>query len=103
MASNGLGQEVRVMATQNLTQADRDKLLIEISGTVRGMSETVRRPDRAIYGNGQPGLVDRVSHLEQGQKDCPARKRNWLAIVATSAAVVSAIGCIGAVVVALLG
>ena len=51
---------------------------------------------KAVFGNGQPGLITRVTQVETKQKDCqdaraaePANRSNWIALAAL---VVCAIG-----------
>jgi hypothetical protein len=45
---------------------------------------------KAIFGNGRAGLIERMDVLETRQEECPARRRNWLAIGAFVVSVVTA-------------
>jgi hypothetical protein len=50
-----------------MTNDERDRLLLEIHSTVHTTKEDVRRHDRTLYGNGQPGLCTRLKELEMKQ------------------------------------
>jgi hypothetical protein len=43
---------------------DRDKMIIEIHAAVHGLIDEVKRHDKSLYGNGQPGLIHRFDVLE---------------------------------------
>ena len=47
---------------------------------------------KAVIGNGRPGLLDRVTVIEQVQAACPARKWSQPSVVVALAAV--AVACI---------
>lgn len=44
-----------------------------IDCTLARIDATVTRLDRAVNGNGKPGLLDRTTVIEERQSSCPAR------------------------------
>jgi hypothetical protein len=52
--------------------SDRE-LLLDLHGKISTVLDTVHRHDRALHGNGRPGLVQRVDLLDERQQTCPAR------------------------------
>ncbi len=48
--------------------------LAEIAAKLEALDGHVQSLDRAIRGNGQEGLANRLTTLETRQDDCPARK-----------------------------
>ena len=82
--------------------AETQKLILETHASVKVVQDQNQRLERAILGNGRPGLVDRVSLLEERQSSCPAREnvtfavRNGKAIlwVAVASVLVGALACV---------
>lgn len=61
--------------------ADNETLIREIYADVREIKTKLDRDYAALYGNGHPGLLDRVSNLEQEfklMKDKRKWYREWL-------------------------
>lgn len=55
-----------------MTVEDR-KMLRETHDAVLGMTQMVRDHHVTLFGNGRPGLRDRVLTIEQAREACPAR------------------------------
>lgn len=53
-----------------MTEGQKTDLLIKVST----QTEQIHK---AIFGNGQKGLIDRVTVIETQQLNCPARNRSW--------------------------
>ena len=47
-----------------MTDAERDALLIRMDSALEAIREKVEEDRRALRGNGQPGLIERVTRLE---------------------------------------
>ena len=47
-----------------MTNDERDKILLEIRGLLKGLEKDISRHDKTLYGNGQPGICSRVQTLE---------------------------------------
>ncbi len=47
-----------------MTDEERDRLLIEIRSDIKYIHAALERDYKHIHGNGQPGLLSRVQHLE---------------------------------------
>ena len=47
-----------------MTNDERDAILLEIRGTLKGIEKDIARHDKTLYGNGQPGVCARVQSLE---------------------------------------
>ena len=50
-----------------MTDAERDELLIRLDERTRKIASDLKDDYRALYGNGKPGLVERVQKLEDWQ------------------------------------
>jgi hypothetical protein len=59
---------------QKTTQATHD---VVIAGQARDEARDKRLSDleKTVNGNGQPGVVKRLTVVEESQKHCPARKQ----------------------------
>jgi len=62
---------------------DRDKLLEEISAKVGDIHSTMKlhtdilaRHDKSLYGNGNPGICQRVDTIDTLQQECRKGQRN---------------------------
>jgi len=60
--------------------AETQKLILETHASVKVVQDQTQRLERAMLGNGRPGLVDRVSLLEERQSSCPARENVTFAV-----------------------
>ncbi len=47
-----------------MTDAERDELLIRLDERTKKIKDDLEDDYRVLYGNGQPGLLDRVQKLE---------------------------------------
>ena len=56
-----------------MTNDDRDARIIEMHADMKCVKELAIRHDHSLYGNGRPGLCQRMEQLEIQQRDCPAR------------------------------
>lgn len=61
---------------ETMTNPERDKLIRETHEAVTVLVATVKRHDKALYGNGQPGLCKDFTKVQTAQLECPARKSN---------------------------
>jgi len=57
-----------------MTDAQRDKYIMEIHAKVSVIEGLAARHDQTLYGNGQPGVCKRLDQMEIQQRDCPARE-----------------------------
>lgn len=48
-----------------MTDSERDNLITEIHTDVQVMKSKLEHDFRALYGNGHPGLIDRVADIEK--------------------------------------
>lgn len=58
---------------RNSITAEERQMLVEMHGDIKSLMGLVKRHDHSLYGNGQPGLCQRVQEMEHNQRDCPAR------------------------------
>lgn len=56
-----------------MSDAERDRLLLEIHSAVAVVASKVDDHHTALFGNGSPGVKARVQTLEDDQRQCPAR------------------------------
>jgi len=49
---------------------EADKILVEINGRLGGIEANVKDIRHSLYGNGQPGMVTRLSRLEHQHNTC---------------------------------
>ena len=61
---------------ETMTNPERDKLIRETHEAVTVLVSTVKRHDKTLYGNGQPGLCKDFTKVQTAQLECPARKSN---------------------------
>jgi hypothetical protein len=54
-----------------MTEKDKNDIIVKTADRVESIY-------KAIYGNGKPGLLDRMTSVEIKQSTCPARNRDWL-------------------------
>lgn len=47
-----------------MTNDERDEILLEIRGMLKGLEKDINRHEKTLYGNGQPGICSRVQTLE---------------------------------------
>ena len=77
-----------------MTNAERDKMIRETHTAVTLVVSKVGDLAQTVYGNGQPGLKDRVKSLEVKQDECPARiahqRDNKMFVVAVCSMLVAA-------------
>ena len=59
---------------------DTTRLILETHSAMQVIQERTERLDRAVCGNGRPGLLDRVGLLEERQETCPARENVSFAV-----------------------
>lgn len=52
-----------------MTNDERDELLLEIRGMLKGLEKDIGRHEKTLYGNGQPGLCQQVQELKDYQKN----------------------------------
>lgn len=57
-----------------MTNEDRDNRIIEMHADIRVIRTAIERHDHVLYGNGQPGICQRLQTVEQVHGDCPARQ-----------------------------
>ncbi len=53
-----------------MTDEERDELLIRLDERTKKIKDDLEDDYRALYGNGQPGLLDRVKMLEDWRLAC---------------------------------
>ena len=63
-----------------MTDAERDELLIRLDERTKKIASDLENDYKALYGNGQPGLVSRVQKLEDW-KDSKQKHYGTLACV----------------------
>lgn len=53
-----------------MTKDERQKLdrILEELGEIKGYLERVKLHDKALYGNGQPGIQERLTKIEESRK-----------------------------------
>jgi len=84
-------------------RSDRE-LLLMTSAHIAQMAEQITRIEKAVFGNGRPGLVSRMDIIETG---CAARKAqarpiDWGSVAKVATITTTAIGGIVAAVLQLL-
>jgi hypothetical protein len=78
---------------ETMTNPERDKLIRETHEAVTVLVATVKRHDKTLYGNGQPGLCKDFTEVQTAQRECPARKANQPATkIALGAMILAGIG-----------
>lgn len=77
-----------------LTAQKRDELLLEMHSSLSTVIDNSERHDKALFGNGKPGLCEEFTelktkvsaHLEESSPDAKAnkiqKKGNWIQIAA---------------------
>lgn len=65
-----------------LTPKERDALLIRIDERLEHVGAALARDYQALYGNGRPGLVERVRELEARRDQSDRFGRKYGALVA---------------------
>lgn len=65
-----------------LTDRERDTLLIRMDERLKNMEEALGRDYKCLYGNGQPGLLQRVQQLENFHTNENGFLRRFGAIIA---------------------
>lgn len=78
-----------------MTDAERDELLIRLDERTRKITEELDADFRALYGNGKPGLVERVQKIEDWQA---ARQHHWGAAAAVIGFIINAAVAVYAIV-----
>jgi hypothetical protein len=84
-----------------MTNEERDKHLMEMHADIREIKGLVIRHDHSLYGNGRPGLCQRMDQVEIQQRDCPARanmsagmRSNRIAVVGVIMSVIMSVAAI---------
>ena len=77
-----------------LTPAQRDELLIRIDERLKTIDERLDGGERTLYGNGKPGLVERVQKLEDEHE---AQKRHHGNLIIGIGLLVEAAGVVYAI------
>ena len=83
-----------------MTDTKRDELFMEMHSQLTSLCDGVKHLHHAINGNGKPGLLDRMTVIEERQSSCPAReayktgniaqsRANWLSAGALAVAALS--------------
>ncbi len=62
-----------------MTNEERDRLLMEIHTAVHSNTEVLKRHEKELFGNGRPGLSQRVDIMETCAK---TKKESMTSIVA---------------------
>jgi hypothetical protein len=57
-----------------MTDARRDQVMMEMHSSLSTLIAAVAKVETAINGNGKPGLLDRMTVIEERQAACPARQ-----------------------------
>lgn len=65
-----------------LTDRERDTLLIRMDERMKNIEEALGRDYKCLYGNGQPGLLQRVQQLENYHANENGFLRRFGAIIA---------------------
>lgn len=71
-----------------LTDRERDQLLIRMDEHVKNIEDALGRDYKCLYGNGKPGLIERVQQLEnyhQNENKFTRRAGTIIAWLATTA------------------
>ncbi len=81
-----------------MSNDERDEYIKSSHDILMKLEPMVLAHDKSLYGNGQPGAVDRITVIETTQKECqkrtavaPSVRSNWIALAAL---IVCAIGII---------
>jgi len=77
-----------------MTDSERDELLIRLDERTKKIKDDLETDFHALYGNGKPGLVERVQKLEDWQA---ARQHHYGMIVAAVGIIVNTIGVLYAI------
>ena len=77
-----------------LTPQQRDELLIRIDERLKTIDERLDNSERTLYGNGHPGLVERVQKLENEHE---AQKRHHGNLIIGLGLLVEAAGVVYAI------
>ena len=70
-----------------MTDAERDELLIRLDERTRKIKDDLETDFHALYGNGKPGLVERVQKLEDWQA---ARQHHYGAVAVVAGFIINA-------------
>ena len=57
---------------KGIIMTEADKVLIEINGRLGAIEANLKDIRHSLYGNGQPGMVTRLSSLEHSHNACRA-------------------------------
>jgi hypothetical protein len=57
-----------------MTDTRRDQVIMEMHSSLSTLIAAVTKVETAINGNGKPGLLDRMTVIEERQSSCPARE-----------------------------
>jgi len=57
-----------------MTDTKRDEIMMEMHSQLSSLCAGVHKLEHAINGNGKPGLLDRMTVIEERQSSCPARE-----------------------------
>ena len=79
------------------TMADLRVILARMDGRLGGIEDALKRDYHALHGNGQPGLIERITRLEE------ARHSAWGVIQAVGTVVLSLASMAVAIYAALRG
>ena len=74
----------------------------EIHSEQARLIDACRRHDMSLYGNGQPGLCQRMDSVQTRQKDCPARQAGLIQSFYTRIGLYIGITSIGIAALALI-
>ena len=77
-----------------MTNDERDQHLIESVAILKDLK-------KAVFGNGKPGLLDRVIVIEERQSACPARQSHQIGVRQQRSANIISFGALAVAAVAL--
>ena len=70
-----------------MTENERDELLIRLDERTQKIQKDLEDDYHALYGNGKPGLIEKVTKLEDWRDSV---SRHYGAVVATAAFIINA-------------
>ena len=61
-----------------MTNDERDTMIIEIHSKVGTLADNMGDVRKTLYGNGRPGVCERLQSIDEQQRACPARQASLL-------------------------
>lgn len=64
-----------------MTASERDKMLMEMHAEIKVISTTLEKQDKALYGNGQPGVIEKVQKLQDWHDHAESFKAKYGSVI----------------------